>query len=328
MKRFVFIFTTMITFSSYAEDSLLSQAQALYSPLPASMHGSEQDSPALIQLGEKLFHEPKLSINNTQSCNSCHNVNNQGPGVDNQITSTGALGEKGGRNTPTVWNAGFQASQFWDGRAENLVSQAHGPILNPVEMAMPNASSLETKLQEIPEYVALFEDAFASKDAITFNNIALAIAAFERTLITRDRFDDYLRGNENALTEIEKKGLTTFITTGCASCHSGSTLGGSFYMKMGLMNPYSNQSDLGRFDISQQENDKMMFKVAMLRDIARTAPYFHDGKIATLTEAVKQMAFLQLNKDISDEDTVAIVAFLNALTHQGTNQTSQETPEK
>ena len=302
--------------NSYA-DILHSQAKAIFGTLPKTMPGAENDTPEMIALGRALYFDKRLSVNDSQSCNSCHNVENNGSGVDNKPVSPGAIaGKEGTRNSPTVWNAGFQTMQFWDGRAKDLKEQAKGPILNPVEMAMPSEQAVVDKIAATTDYPALFKVAFKADNAITYDNLAHAIAAFERTLITRDRFDDYLNGDKNALSDEEKKGLQAFISNGCIACHSGPTLGGTMLQKLGLVNPYANQVDQGLYDQSKLDSDKMRFKVPMLRDVARTAPYYHDGSVATLEEAVRQMAWLQLGKQLDDENVNAISAFLRSLDHQ------------
>ena len=297
-------------------DALQSQAKGIFGTLPKSMPSAENDSPAMISLGEKLYMDKRLSVNDSQSCNSCHNVVAAGPGVDNTQFSPGAVaGKFGGRNAPTVWNAGFQLAQFWDGREANLKGQAKGPILNPVEMAMPSEQAVIDKISAISEYQIAFKAAFNADNAISYDNLAHAIAAFERTLITNDRFDEYMNGNTAALNQQEKEGLQAFINTGCTACHSGPTLGGQVYQKLGLVKPYENQADQGRFDLTKKPADKMVFKVPMLRDVARTAPYFHDGKIETLEEAVKLMAELQLGRQLDDKTVSDIVAFLKSMNH-------------
>lgn len=287
---------------------------ALITPLPDKMPGAEHDSPVLVALGRKLFLDKRLSSNNSQSCNSCHNVEGKGGGVDNQPTSPGAFGKRGGRNSPTVLNAGLQLAQFWDGRAADLVAQAKGPVLNPIEMAMPGEAEVVKKIGAEKDYPPLFDKAFPGAGGrITYDNIARAIAAFERTLITRDRFDDLLKGNDKALAPLELKGADLFFKTGCTTCHTGPLIGGNTYMKVGLVNRYET-ADLGRFDVTKDNDDKLKFKVPTLRNIGLTSPYFHDGKIATLPEAVKQMAWLQLGKELKDDEVKAIVAFLGSLT--------------
>ncbi|TMM45722.1 cytochrome-c peroxidase [Colwellia ponticola] len=313
---------TAITFSlllaplfAHAEP-LQDQAKAIFGTLPTMMPGAENDSPAMIALGKKLYMDKRLSVNDSQSCNSCHNVVDAGPGVDNTQFSPGAVaGKFGGRNAPTVWNAGFQLAQFWDGRAVDLKDQAKGPILNPAEMAMPSEQAVVDKISAITEYQQAFEQAFDANNAITYDNLAHAIAAFERTLISKDRFDQYMLGDKTALNEQEKNGLKAFINAGCTACHSGPTLGGTFYQKLGLVKPYTNQADQGRFDVTKNPGDKMFFKVPMLRDVARTAPYYHDGSVKTLTEAVQLMSSLQLGRDLDAQTTADIVAFLTSTNH-------------
>ena len=307
----------LVSQQTLAADDLRQQANTLFGVLPASMPGAESDNAELVALGRELYMDKRLSKNDSQSCNSCHNVEANGSGVDNQPTSTGAFGDKGGRNAPTVWNAGFQLAQFWDGRAPDLVAQAKGPILNPVEMAMPEEKIVVEKLQKIESYQGTFRKVFGSDNAITYDNVAKAIAAFERTLITKDRFDDYLNGDDKALTAQEQKGLQAFIDNGCAACHNGATLGGNSYQKMGMMNDYANEKDQGRFEVTKKEADRMVFKVPMLRDIGRTAPYFHDGSVETLEKAIEQMAWLQLGKKLDDETIKDITAFLKSMNHKG-----------
>ena len=313
MKKILTATLIVLSASANADNALRQQANQLFGPLPASMPGSENDSPALINLGKMLYMDKRLSANDNQSCNTCHNLEKGGPGVDNQPTSVGAFGKNGDRNSPTTWNAGFQIAQFWDGRAADLATQAKGPVLNPVEMAMPKEADVEKKLKAVPEYKKQFKAVFGKEDQITYDNIANAIAAFERTLITKDRFDAYLKGDDKALTAQEQKGLRTFIDTGCAGCHSGPTVGGKMYMKMGMINPYANTTDLGRYNVTKNEADKYVFKVPMLRNIGKTAPYFHDGKVATLEDAIKQMAWLQLGKKLDDNSVDDIAAFLRSM---------------
>jgi cytochrome c peroxidase len=278
------------------------------------MPGAEKDSPELVKLGEKLFFDTRLSENRTISCNTCHRVDAQRGGVDNEPTSPGAFGKRGGRNSPTVLNAGFQFAQFWDGRGEDLEAQAKGPILNPIEMAMSSDTQVLERLRAATEYKPMFEKAFPTgDDRITYDNVSRAIAAYERTLVTRDRFDDWQNGDDKALDARELRGLDLFVNTGCTTCHSGPVLGGNQYQKVGLVNRYET-ADLGRYDVTRDESDKHKFKVPMLRNVALTAPYFHDGKQKTLGETVKSMAWLQLGKELSDSEVDDIVAFLQTLT--------------
>lgn len=293
---------------------LRAKAKDLLGPLPAKMPGGDKDTPALVSLGKKLYFEKRLSANDSQSCNSCHMVDNKRGGVDNDPTSLGAFGKRGGRNSPTTLNAGFHMAQFWDGRAATLADQAKGPILNPVEMAMPSADAVVAKLKGIKEYPPLFAKAFPeAKDLVTYDQVAQAIAAFERTLITRDRLDDFQNGDDKALTAQERDGLNLFLTIGCTTCHVGPVIGASTYQKVGLVHPYETP-DKGRFEVTKDEDDTFKFKVPSLRNIALTGPYFHDGSQKELKGTVIKMAYLQLDKQLTDEEANAITAFLHTLT--------------
>ncbi len=290
------------------------KAKEVLEALPDKMPGAEKDTPEQIELGRKLFFEKKLSANQTQSCNSCHAVDNNRAGVDNERTSPGDAGKRGGRNSPTVLNAGFHFAQFWDGRAASLEEQAKGPILNPIEMGMPDEKAVLQRLRSDREYEKLFARAFPSAaEKITYDNVGRAIAAFERTLVTRDRFDEFLKGNDRALTATELTGLGHFLEIGCTTCHSGALIGAGTFQKVGLVNPYENTTDLGRFDVSKDESDKLKFKVPSLRNVALTGPYFHDGASVKLDETVTKMAWMQLGRKLTPEETSSIVAFLRAL---------------
>ena len=311
------------TATVFADDSerLIRRANRYFSPLPAAMPGAENDAPERIALGKKLYFEKRLSINDTQSCASCHRLEDGFAGVDNLPVSPGARGEQGTRNSPTVLNAGWQDSQFWDGRAADLVEQAKGPILNPIEMGMPDEQTVEEKVRGIAEYQRAFALAFPGNEpAITYQNIAEAIAAFERTLITPSRFDDFMNGDAGALSVAEQRGLNDFIRIDCKSCHDGKLLGGDAYEPLGKENPYENQVDPGIYALTKDEDDRMVFKVSPLRNVALTAPYFHDGKIKTLDEAVRKMGKLQLDKELTDQQTSDITSFLKALTDKRREQ--------
>jgi cytochrome c peroxidase len=326
MKHLIWILITsllLMTTPVFAADAdrLISRANRIFSPLPDTMPGSENDTPERIALGKKLYFEKRLSINDTQSCASCHLLDDGFAGVDNLPTSPGAKGEFGTRNSPTVLNAGWQDSQFWDGRAEDLVEQAKGPILNPIEMGMPDEQTVEKKIRGIAEYKDAFATAFPGSDpAISYQNIAEAIAAFERTLITPSRFDDFLKGDADALNKAEQRGLEAFIKIDCKTCHDGILVGGETYEPLGKEHPYENQTDQGMYTVTQDENDRMFFKVAPLRNVALTAPYFHDGKIATLDEAVRTMGKLQLDEELTDQQVSDITSFLKALTDKNREQ--------
>ncbi len=276
-----------------------------------------QPDPSKVELGKFLYFDTRLSGDRNISCNSCHNLNTYG--VDNERFSPGDDGSLGGRNSPTVIHAALHKMQFWDGRAKDVEEQAGGPILNPVEHNIKNKQQLVDRLKGVEMYQEMFAKAFADEeDPITFDNVTNAIGAFERTLMPESRFDKFLDGDVSQLTEAELRGLSSFISAGCITCHSGPVLGGQMLQKFGLFGDYwaltkSENVDEGLFDLSQKEEEKYFFKVPGLRNIEHTAPYFHDGSVDDLKEAVKIMAKLQRNIDLSEEELDDIVSFLNSL---------------
>ena len=319
------VFTILVVMASsvYADgvDLLMRRANRFFEPLPSAMPGAQDDTAERITLGRQLFFEKRLSINDSQSCASCHKLDDGFAGVDNLGTSPGAGGELGNRNSPTVLNAGWQDAQFWDGRAEDLVAQAGQPILNPVEMGMPDEQAVEDKIRAIDDYRKAFGAVFpGDEQPVTYLNITRAIAAFERTLITPSRFDDFLNGDSTALTETEQRGLGSFLKLDCNSCHDGVLVGGETYEPLGKEHPYENQADQGIYELSGDEDDRMVFKVAPLRNVALTAPYFHDGKIDSLDEAIRKMGKLQLDEELSDSQVSDIASFLKALTDKNREQ--------
>jgi cytochrome c peroxidase len=272
-----------------------------------------------VALGKALYFDTILSKNGTQSCNTCHNLDTYG--VDNLPTSPGdGDGTMGGRNSPTVLNAALHIAQFWDGREPDVEAQAGGPVLNPVEMGMSSEKEVVNRLSKVEKYQKMFALAFPNdKEIITYENMKKAIGAFERKLITPSKFDDYLAGNDAALNEIEKQGLELFMNKGCIACHSGNTLGGNTYQKFGVFGNYwehtkSRKIDDGKFEVTKEEADKYVFKSPSLRNIEKTYPYFHDGSVADLDNAVKIMAKAQLNIDLTESEIKAVVAYLNSLT--------------
>lgn len=285
-----------------------------FAPLPGAMTSDKNPiTDAKVALGRMLFFEKRVSKNQKLSCNSCHDLARFG--VDGEPFSVGHKGQRGGRNSPTVYNAAAHFSQFWDGRAPDVEQQALGPMLNPVEMAMPSGDKVVEILKSMPAYVEAFKKAFPDdKDPVTFDNFGKAIGAFERTLVTPSRFDALLGGDKKALDAGEKAGLAAFVDTGCTACHSGSILGGASFQRVGAVKPWPNQKDMGRYDVTKQEADKMMFKVAGLRNVEKTAPYFHDASAKTLEQAVTMMAEHQLGKKLEPEKVRAIVSFLGSLT--------------
>ena len=281
-----------------------------FKPLPDNFFVAGQvPSKDLLDLGEKLFREKRLSKSGKISCNSCHDLETNG--ADSVAFSLGHEGHPVGRNSPTVFNAAGHVAQFWDGRSPTVETQALGPILAPGEMAMPDAESVVKVLAEDPTYVDAFGRAFPGQaDPITFENVGVAIGAFERTLTTPSRWDDFLKGNANALSDAEKQGFIDFNETGCAACHSGALIGGGFFMKLGVINPWPNQTDQGKFALTKSESDRMVFKVPSLRNVSSTGPYFHDGSVDTLEYAVNRMAYHQLGKDLSEEKMLSIANWL------------------
>lgn len=298
-------------------EALIAKSKSLFGALPAVMESPKNPvTEPKVVLGRQLYFETRLSKNHDLSCNSCHVLDSYG--IDprpNNKTSEGHKGQFGGRNSPTSYNAALHFVQFWDGRAADVEEQAKGPILNPVEMAMPDEASVIAVLESIPGYLPLFQSAFPEAEKpITYDNVAAAIGAFERKLVTPGRFHKFLGGDASALDEKEQRGLSLFIDAGCIACHQGPGLGGGMYQKLGLLKPYPT-SDAGRFDATKVESDRGFFKVPSLLNIARTAPYFHDGSIATLEQAVRIMAEYQTAKGtLTDAEVADLVAFLNALT--------------
>ena len=303
-----------------------SVAAFAFQPLPekAPEPADNPGTAAKIELGKQLYFDPRLSLDGTVSCNSCHNV--MASGTDNKATSAGVAGKHGGRSAPTVWNSAFLSVQFWDGRAASLEDQAKGPILAGVEMAMPNEQAVIERLQKIPGYVSQFQEVFG-KDGLTYDNVAKAIAAFERVLITPNGpLDRYLKGDKSALSTAAKRGMKTFEEVGCIACHNGANFSGpslpvgqGFYQRFPTFSSqyddkYQLKADEGRYEATKKAADKHMWRVPTLRNVALTAPYFHNGAVKTLDEAVRVMAKAQLSKDLTEQQVTDIVAFLNSLT--------------
>jgi cytochrome c peroxidase len=285
-----------------------------FKALPAVMDSASNPiTEDKVNLGRMLYYDARISRGQDVSCNTCHALDKYG--VDEEATSTGFKGQKGTRNSPTVYNAAGHFVQFWDGRAPTVEEQAKGPILNPVEMGMPDQKLVIRVLRSMPEYVQAFQRTFpGAKDPLTFDNVGQAIGAFERKLVTSARWDKFLGGDQTALTDQEKAGLNTFLDTGCQACHSGAFMGGSVFEKLGAVKPYPDTRDLGRFDVTKQDADKQFFKVPSLRNVEKTAPYFHDGSVKTLEEAVSGMGNYQLGRTLSPAEVTSIVSFLKTLT--------------
>lgn len=268
-----------------------------------------------VALGDRLFHEGRLSSDGTVACAHCHSLATGG--VDRRPRALGVGGQEGEVNTPTVFNSGLNFRQFWDGRAQTLEDQVNGPLNNPLEMGSSWPKALAV-LSGDASYKAEFARIYP--DGINANNVRDAIATFERSLVTPNaRFDLFLQGNQTALTEAEQAGYRLFKQIGCTSCHQGVAIGGNMYQKLGIMEDYfahrpSRNSDLGRFNVTKNEEDRHFFKVPSLRNVAVTAPYLHDASAATLGDAVRVMARYQLGKNLEAPEVVSIVAFLKTLT--------------
>jgi cytochrome c peroxidase len=288
----------------------------MFAPLPELVQAaSGPANPALIDLGRMLYYEKRLSKSQQLSCNSCHDL--AAYGVDGEPTSSGHKGQKGDRNSPTVYNAALHVAQFWDGRAPDVEAQAKGPVLNPVEMAMPSAHMVITVIKSMPPYVEAFQKAFPNDPKpVTYDNVAAAIGAFERRLVTPSRWDAFLKGDDNALTPEEKAGFTLFTDAGCQSCHRGVLLGGNSFQRLGASKPYPRGDDLGRYRVTKADADLAVFKVPALRNVEKTGPYFHDGKTATLEAAVREMGEYQLGRTLTTQEVGQIVVFLRTLTGQ------------
>jgi cytochrome c peroxidase len=269
-------------------------------------------NPALVELGKKLFFEPRLSKSGSISCNSCHNLSMGGS--DNIKTSIGYKWQQGPINSPTVLNSSLNLAQFWDGRAKDLKEQAGGPINNPGEMAFTHDFAIDM-LASIPAYRAEFKSVFG-KDVIDIDQVTTAIAEFEKILVTpNSRFDQWLVGDKSALNKDELAGYQLFKSSGCVACHNGAAVGGNSFQKMGMVAPYKTMNPaLGRSAVTGDEADRLSFKVPTLRNIELTYPYFHDGEVATLTEAVDIMGRLQLGRTFSADENAKLVAFLKTMT--------------
>src|SRR5690554_6016411 len=308
----------MMAGSAMADD-LMDRANSMFEPIPKYppvIDGNELTQ-AKVELGKMLFFEPRLSSSHLISCNTCHNV---GLGGDDELpTSIGHGWQKGPRNSPTVFNAVFNAAQFWDGRAADLAEQAKGPVQASVEMNSTPERVVET-LESIPQYVERFGTAFPGQaNPVSFDNMALALEAFEATLVTPDsRFDRWVLGDDSAMDATERRGLELFVASGCASCHNGRNFGGQTYFPFGVIErPGADilpTGDKGRFEVPATASDEYVFRAAPLRNVELTAPYFHSGQVWDLEQAVAIMGTAQLGRELDDEEARAIAAFLRTLT--------------
>ncbi len=318
----------------------MAAAAADWQALPKSppIPKDNPQTPEKIQLGKQLFFDPRLSLTGVISCNSCHNVMEGGD--DDRRFASGVMGKEGGRNGPTVWNAAFHSVQFWDGRAKSLEEQAKGPMVNAVEMGMPNHQAVMERIAAIPDYRTTFAKVFGSKDALTIQNAVKAIAAYERTLITPNTpYDRFVRGDKKALSTQAQAGMKLFGEIGCTSCHSGPNFDGpplpegqGFFQRFPTYKDneyvarYKLMDDKGKAAATGNEEDEHLFRVPTLRQVALTAPYFHNGSVDKLPEAVRIMARVQLNKKLDDAQVAQLVAFLESLSGGFPKQTMPQLP--
>lgn len=306
------LFMTLVVFNISNAQTSINQDRMI-TPLPTSIPYDKEKA----MLGKQLYMDTSLSKDGKVSCNTCHDLKRYG--VDNEIFSIGADGVLDEPfNSPTTFNSVFNFVQFWDGKAKNLADQAKNPFINPKEMALKDEAEVVKRVEANAKYKASFDKIYGQ---ITMQNITDAIAEFEKTLITPNSpFDRYLNGDENAISNQAKRGWEAFKSNGCVACHQGQNVGGTMYQKIGIFEPYPNQENLGRYEITKIESDKMVFKVPSLRNVAKTAPYYHDGSIPTLDACVQFMAYYQLGRFLDQQTVDDIVAFLESLTGEFNEQ--------
>lgn len=306
------LFMTLVVFNICNAQTSINQDRMI-TPLPTSIPYDKEKA----ILGKQLYMDTSLSKDGKVSCNTCHDLKKYG--VDNEIFSIGADGVLDEPfNSPTTFNSVFNFVQFWDGKAKNLADQAKNPFINPKEMALKDEAEVVKRVEANAKYKASFDKIYGE---ITMQNITDAIAEFEKTLITPNSpFDRYLNGDENAISSQAKRGWEAFKSNGCVACHQGQNVGGTMYQKIGIFEPYPNQENLGRYEITKIESDKMVFKVPSLRNVAKTAPYYHDGSIPTLDACVQFMAYYQLGRFLDQQTVDDIVAFLESLTGEFNEQ--------
>lgn len=321
-KAIVFIsilFFAGISLAVNGDGDLLRQANQIFGPLPNTMVSEKNPiTPEKIKLGKILFYETRISVDGTVSCARCHPIGLYA--ADGLKKSIGNNCKENPRNAPTVLNAADQISAHWIGNRVDVEDQAKQSVTGPPSFGMPSNEAVVAKLKEIPGYMALFESAFPGENnPVTVDNFSKAVGAFERTLVTPSPFDSFLKGDLAALNDQEKRGLKTYMDAECMMCHLGNSVGGQMYNKFGIFEPYwkytkSEPIDEGRYGVTKNDADKYFFKVAVLRNVAKTAPYFHDGSVERLEEAVWIMGKVQLNRDLNKEQVAEIVVFLKCLT--------------
>jgi cytochrome c peroxidase len=319
MVGFAFMFNVPPAAAADDDAAVLKEAQAVFQPLPADMATPQAPiTKERVDLGKTLFFDPRLTIDGKLSCSSCHQPARYG--TDGLAKSMGVRERSHPRNAPTVLNAGLYFVIHWRGDREDLEDQVAKALTSPITSGQPDERAIVDRLGQIPGYEPLFEAAFPhDPQPMSVRNIAKAIGTYERTLVTPSVFDRYLAGDIDALPPMARVGLKTFIDTGCVACHNSALVGGGSYRKFGVVEDYwkatgSQPIDKGRADVTKNSDDLYVFRVASLRNVAKTSPYFHDGSVATLPEAVKVMARVQLGVTLSDSQTTEIVAFLESLT--------------
>jgi cytochrome c peroxidase len=314
----VFIFSGLAS-AGAPEKDLLDQAKKVFSTLPKEMISEKNPiTPEKVALGRMLFYETRISVDGTVSCARCHPMGLYA--ADDLRKSIGNNCKVNPRNAPTLLNAAGQISAHWIGNRMDVEDQAKQAVIGPPSFGMPSYDAVDKKLREIKGYTTLFEKAFpGEKEPVNADNYAMAVSAFERTLVTPSKFDDFLKGKKTALSAPQKNGLKTFMETGCAGCHSGAYVGGQMYRKFGVAEPYwqytrSPEVDEGRYAVTRNEEDKYVFKVPVLRNVEMTSPYFHDGSVDSLNDTVRIMAKVQLAKTLTDQEIDDMILFLKSLT--------------
>jgi cytochrome c peroxidase len=304
--------------SSGSDDGVGKQAKQLFGPLPETMASSKNPiTPEKTKLGKMLLYETRISVDGTVSCTKCHPISLYG--ADGLKKAIGDQCKVNPRNAPTIFNAASQIAAHWIGNRADVEDQARQSVIGPPAFGMPSYQVVEKRLKELG-YGPLFRQAFpGERDPVTMDNFAKAIGAFERTLVTPAPFDAFLKGEQDALDQKAQLGLKTFMDVGCAGCHNSPYLGGQMYQKFGITAPYwqytkSEEKDDGRYAVTKNEADRYVFKVPVLRNVAKTAPYFHDGSVGSLDEAIWIMGKVQLGKELTKKQVKEIDAFLNSLT--------------
>jgi cytochrome c peroxidase len=301
------------------QGDLLQRAKAVFVPLPKVIVSPDNPiTPEKTRLGKMLFYDTRISVDRTVSCFKCHWINLYA--TDGLPRAIGNNYKLNPRNAPTVFNAAGQIAQHWIGNRTSVEDQAKQSLIGPPSYGLASYDDATKRLQAIPGYRPLFEQAFpGDEDPVNADNFAKAVGAWERTLVTPARFDDFLQGDTQALSGAGQTGLSAFIETGCGGCHRGAYVGGRMYAKFGIKQPYANlthskEIDVGRYAVTNKEQDRYVFKVPMLRNVEMTSPYFHDGSVSELADAVRIMAQLQLGVTLDDDSAASIVTFLQSLT--------------